>query len=89
VRLAGGARIHVDGDVDGPAAVGLYPWDVEVRSGPGPEGALSGVVTSAVVEGGRVRVRVGAWAGEALDADGLVPGALAHGIVHRSHLLTN
>jgi ABC-type sulfate/molybdate transport systems ATPase subunit len=78
VALAGGSV------VDGAA---VYPWDVEVRPGPGPADALGGTVRSVSVERGRLRVRVDDWVGEATDARGLEPGAIAHGIVARRHTI--
>jgi molybdate transport system ATP-binding protein len=88
VELAGGRSVAVDADVSGPVELGLYPWEVEVRPGPGPDGALRGTVVAAVVEGGRARVRVDEWSGEAVAPDGLAPGAIAHGIPRRTHVLS-
>jgi molybdate transport system ATP-binding protein len=83
----GAGSLAIDGLVSGPVEVGVYPWEVEVRRGAGPDRALSGTVSKVTVEGGRVRVRVGAWTGEAAAADGLEPGAPAHGVPARVHLL--
>jgi ABC-type sulfate/molybdate transport systems ATPase subunit len=79
----GRAEPHPDGD----AEVAVYPWDVEVRPGAGPPGALGGVVAATTVEAGRVRVRVGSWVGEAQSPAGLEPGRPAHGVVRRAHAL--
>ena len=57
----GRAEPHPEGDAD----VAVYPWEVEVRPGAGPPGALGGVVASMSIEAGRLRVRVGGWVGEA------------------------
>ena len=73
--------------MSGPVEVGLYPWEIEVGLGPGPEEALRGSVSKVTVEGGRVRVRVGGWTGEAPSADGLEPGVEAHGLPTRAHVL--
>jgi molybdate transport system ATP-binding protein len=86
VHVAGGGVIAA-GAAPGPVHVGLYPWDVEVRPGPGPDGALRGVVAGTAVEGGRVRVRVGGWVGESAGLDGLEAGETAHGIVRRAHVV--
>jgi molybdate transport system ATP-binding protein len=84
----GGGTVAVDEPVSGPVEVGVYPWEIEVRCGPGPDEALRGGVSKVTVEAGRVRVRVGAWTGEAASADGLEPGVEAHGLPVRAHVLT-
>jgi hypothetical protein len=71
------------GSVVGELAV--YPWDVEVRPGRGPQDALHGVVAGTTLDAGRVRVRVGDWVGETVHD--LAAGDVVHGIVHRSHAL--
>ncbi|HEV7493689.1 ABC transporter ATP-binding protein [Baekduia sp.] len=95
VALTGGSVVRgsrqVDGRVyvaaGGEIDVAVYPWDVEVRPGTGPPGALSGTVAATTVEAGRLRVRVDGWIGEAESAAGLEPGAVAHGVVRRLHPL--
>jgi ABC-type sulfate/molybdate transport systems ATPase subunit len=87
VHVPGAGSVAVDRDVTGTVDVALYPWDVEVRPGPGPDGALRGAVAGTAIEGGRVRVRFGAWAGEATSPAGLDVGAVAHGMVRRAHVL--
>jgi molybdate transport system ATP-binding protein len=78
-------RVYVD--AAGKFDVAVYPWDVEVRPGPGPADALSGTVAATTIEAGRLRVRVGDWIGEAEGVDGLEPGSVAHGVVRRLHRL--
>jgi ABC-type sulfate/molybdate transport systems ATPase subunit len=87
VDLDAGGTLNVADDVDGPVEIGLYPWEIEVRRGPGPDGALHGTISTVSVEAGRVRVRVGAWTGEAAAVDGLEPGGLVHGLPARAHVL--
>ncbi len=95
VALTGGSVVRgsrqVDGrvyvDAGGEIDVAVYPWDVEVRPGLGPAGALSGTVAATTIEAGRLRVRVGDWIGEAESAAGLEPGSTAHGVVRRLHPL--
>ncbi|WP_051222817.1 sulfate/molybdate ABC transporter ATP-binding protein [Conexibacter woesei] len=81
----GASGLVVDGD--GPVDVAVYPWEVDVRPGPGPAGALEGTVRSAALEAGRLRVRVGDWTGEAVSLEGLEPGRPAHGVPRRLHRL--
>jgi molybdate transport system ATP-binding protein len=78
-------RVYVD--AGGEIEIAVYPWDIEVRPGAGPAGALSGTVGSTTIEAGRLRVRVDDWIGEAASVDGLEPGHVAHGIVRRMHPL--
>ena len=75
--------------VSGPVDVGVYPWEVEVRRGPGPDGALRGTrLQGRPSRAGRVRVRVGELDRRgAGSADGLEPGVEAHGIPARAHVL--
>ncbi len=94
VALTGGSTVRGarrDGRVelaaDGELEVAVYPWDIEVRPGAGPAGALTGTVAATTIEGGRLRVRIDGWIGEAERAEGLEPGRLAHGIVGRLHPL--
>lgn len=94
VALTGGSVVRgalYDGRVelvaDGELEIAVYPWDIEVRPGPGPAGALTGTVAATTIEAGRLRVRVGDWIGEAESAAGLGPGATAHGTVRRLHPL--
>ncbi|MET0603652.1 MAG: ABC transporter ATP-binding protein [Baekduia sp.] len=94
VALTGGSTVRgalhdgrVELDAGGELEVAVYPWDVEVRPGAGPAGALTGTVAATTIEAGRLRVRVDGWIGEAESADGLEPGRLAHGIVRRLHPL--
>jgi ABC-type sulfate/molybdate transport systems ATPase subunit len=87
VELDGGGVVAVEEPVSGAVDVGVYPWEVEVRGGPGPDEALRGIVSKVTVEAGRVLVRVGDWTGETPSADGLEPGAQAHGIPLRAHVL--
>jgi ABC-type sulfate/molybdate transport systems ATPase subunit len=82
VALTGGSVVAVDG-----REVAVYPWEVAVRPGLGPAGSLRGTVTATSVEAGRLRVRVGAWIGEATSLEGLEPGQPAHGIATRLHPL--
>ena len=86
VAFTGGSVVRWDSP-DGEVSAGLYPWDVEVRPGPGPPGTLAGTVTSTAIEGGRIRVRVGDWVGESTAVEGLAPGAPAHGVVRRAHVM--
>jgi molybdate transport system ATP-binding protein len=83
VALTGGSVVRTSEGVE----VAVYPWEVDVRPGPGPAGALQGTVRSAALEGGRLRVRVGDWTGEAASLDGLEPGRPAHGLARRLHRL--
>ena len=78
---------RVELDADGELEVAVYPWDIEVRPGAGPAGALTGTVAATTIEAGRLRVRVDGWIGEAESVDGLEPGSFAHGIVRRLHPL--
>jgi molybdate transport system ATP-binding protein len=94
VALTGGSTVRGaqrDGrvvvDADGELEVAVYPWDVEVRPGVGPAGALTGTVAATTIEAGRVRVRIDDWIGEASSVDDLEPGRVAHGIVRRLHPL--
>jgi molybdate transport system ATP-binding protein len=94
VALTGGSVIRgaqhdgrVDVDPAGDLDVAVYPWDIEVRPGPGPTGALTGTVATTTIEAGRLRVRVDDWIGEAESVDGLEPGSTAHGVVRRLHPL--
>jgi ABC-type sulfate/molybdate transport systems ATPase subunit len=82
VALTGGSVVRI-----GEAEVAVYPWDVDVRPGPGPADALTGTVAAVTIEAGRLRVRVDGWIGEAETTDGLEPGAVAHGVVRRRHPL--
>jgi ABC-type sulfate/molybdate transport systems ATPase subunit len=84
-----GTQVHgrVELDADGELDVAVYPWDVEVRPGAGPPGALTGTVAATTIEAGRLRVRVDDWIGEAESVDGLEPGSVAHGTVRRMHQL--
>jgi molybdate transport system ATP-binding protein len=83
VALTGGSVIRApEGD-----EVAVYPWEVAVHPGPGPAGALGGTVRSIALEGGRLRVRVGDWTGEAASLDGLEVGSPAHGVPERLHRL--
>jgi molybdate transport system ATP-binding protein len=92
VALTGGSVVRgrvVDGraqpDAAGDVDVAIYPWDVEVRPGPGPDGALAGLVAATTLEAGRVRVRVDGWIGEAAAGTAPEPGDAVHAIVHRAH----
>jgi molybdate transport system ATP-binding protein len=87
--VVGGTQHHgrVELTAGGELEVAVYPWDIEVRPGAGPTSALAGTVGATTIEAGRLRVRVGDWIGEAENADGLEPGAVAHGIVGRFHPL--
>jgi ABC-type sulfate/molybdate transport systems ATPase subunit len=94
VALTGGSVVRgaqhdgrVELDAGGELEVAVYPWDIEVRPGTGPAGALTGTVAATTIEAGRLRVRVDDWIGEAESVEGLEPGCLAHGIVARLHLL--
>jgi molybdate transport system ATP-binding protein len=94
VALTGGSVVagtQHDGRVElkagGEIEVAVYPWDIEVRPGAGPAGALTGTVAATTIEAGRMRVRVDGWIGEAESLDGLEPGAAAHGVVRRMHPL--
>jgi ABC-type sulfate/molybdate transport systems ATPase subunit len=94
VALTGGSVVRGaqhDGrayvDAGGALEIAVYPWDIEVRPGAGPAGALSGTVAATTIEAGRVRVRVDDWIGEAESVDGLEPGCVAHGVVRRLHPL--
>ena len=94
VALTGGSTVRaaqhggrVELDAGGELEVAVYPWDIEVRPGAGPAGALTGTVAATTIEAGRLRVRVDGWIGEAESAEGLEPGGLAHGIVRRLHPL--
>ena len=87
VDLEGGGTAQVAGAGLGRVQLGVHAWDVEARPGPATDGALPGVVEAAFVEGGRVRVRTGRWAGEATSAEGLEPGAPVHGVIRRATLL--
>jgi molybdate transport system ATP-binding protein len=78
-------RVYVE--AGGELEIAVYPWDVEVRPGAGPAGALTGTVAATTIEAGRLRVRVDDWIGEAESVDGLEPGRVAHGIVRRMHPL--
>jgi ABC-type sulfate/molybdate transport systems ATPase subunit len=81
-RVRGGRALpDPAGDVD----VAIYPWDVEVRPGPGPDGALAGVVAATTLEAGRVRVRVDGWIGEAAPGAVVEPGDAVHAVVRRAH----
>ncbi len=82
-RVGGRVSVDADGEID----VAVYPWDIEVRPGVGPDGALIGTVAATTIEAGRVRVRVDDWIGEAASVDGLEPGRVAHGVVRRLHPL--
>jgi ABC-type sulfate/molybdate transport systems ATPase subunit len=84
VHLDAGGVAPITTRASGRVALGVHPWDVEVRPGPAGNGALPGVVETAVVEGGRVRVNAGRWVGEAASAEGLEPGATVHGVVRRA-----
>jgi len=84
VALTGGSVVPGPG---GAGELAVYPWDVEVRPGPGPDEALTGTVTAVTLEAGRLRVRVGDWTGEAHDTTGLEPGARVHGVVRHAHPL--
>jgi molybdate transport system ATP-binding protein len=83
VALTGGSVVRGPGGDE----VAVYPWEVDVRPGPGPAGALEGTVRAAALEGGRLRVRVGDWTGEAASLDGLEVGRPAHGVPRRLHRL--
>jgi molybdate transport system ATP-binding protein len=92
VALTGGSVVpgrvrdgHAVPDPAGDIDVAIYPWDVEVRPGPGPDGALAGVVATTTLEAGRVRVRVGGWIGEAAPGSVVHPGDAVHGVVRRAH----
>ncbi|HEX5922874.1 MAG TPA: ABC transporter ATP-binding protein [Baekduia sp.] len=94
VALTGGSVVRGaqhDGrvvlDADGGLEIAVYPWDIEVRPGTGPAGALTGTVAATTIEAGRVRVRVDDWIGEAESLDGLEPGCVAHGVVRRLYPL--
>ena len=94
VALTGGSTVRgtqhhgrVELDAGGELEVAVYPWDIEVRPGPGPAGALTGTVAATTIEAGRLRVRVDDWIGEAESVDGLEPGGTAHGVVRRLHPL--
>jgi molybdate transport system ATP-binding protein len=94
VALTGGSVVRarenpagLEVDEHGPVEAAVYPWEVEVRPGPGPAGALTGTVRTAALEGGRLRVRVGEWTGEGSSLDGLEPGRPAHGLPQRLHRL--
>jgi molybdate transport system ATP-binding protein len=84
VALTGGSVVR---SPDDDAEVAVYPWEVDVRPGPGPAGALRGTVRAVALEGGRLRVRVGDWTGESASVDGLEVGAPAHGVPQRLHRL--
>jgi molybdate transport system ATP-binding protein len=86
VALDDGGEVPVDVPAHGDVQVGLRPWDVEVRRGPGPPGALTGVVRGLAAEGARVRVRAGGWWGEAGNAEGLVDGDVVHGLARRGYV---
>jgi hypothetical protein len=77
----------VELDAGGELEVAVYPWDIAVRPGAGPAGALTGTVAATTIEGGRLRVRVDDWIGEAESVEGLEPGRVAHGVVRRLHPL--
>jgi molybdate transport system ATP-binding protein len=86
VALAGGSVVRgvaPGGDLE----LAVYPWEVEVRPGAGPPGALTGVVAGTSVEAGRLRVRVADWVGEAETTTGLEIGEPAHGLVRHRRLL--
>jgi ABC-type sulfate/molybdate transport systems ATPase subunit len=87
VRVEGGGVVRIAAPAEGRVALGVHPWDIEVRPGSASDGALPGTVEVAVVEGGRVRVRTERWVGEAASADGLEPGAPVHGVVRRATVL--
>ena len=94
VALTGGSVVRgaqhdgrVELDAGGELEVAVYPWDIEVRPGAGPAGALTGTVAATTIEAGRVRVRVDGWIGEAQSVEGLEPGRVAHGTVRRLHPL--
>jgi molybdate transport system ATP-binding protein len=94
VALTGGSIVRgaqhdgrVELTADGELEVAVYPWDIEVRPGAGPAGALTGTVAATTIEAGRLRVRVDDWIGEAESVDGLEPGDTAHGVVRRMHPL--
>jgi molybdate transport system ATP-binding protein len=96
VALTGGSVVRgsalgdgrvVVGVGDGDLEVAVYPWEVDVRPGPGPDGALTGTVAGTTLEAGRLRVRVDGWIGEAESVAGLEPGSVAHGVVRRLHPL--
>jgi molybdate transport system ATP-binding protein len=94
VALTGGSVLRgtvrdgpVRVDPGGEIEVAVYPWDVDVRPGAGPDGALTGTVGGTTIEAGRLRVRVDGWIGEAESAVGLEPGSVAHGTVRRLHPL--
>jgi molybdate transport system ATP-binding protein len=94
VALTGGSVVRgrirdgrAEPDTDGDVELAVYPWDIEVRRGPGPRGALSGVVAGTSVEAGRTRVRVGSWVGEAAPECAVQTGDPVHGVVRRAHPL--
>jgi ABC-type sulfate/molybdate transport systems ATPase subunit len=96
VALTGGSTVRatqhhgrVELGAGGELEVAVYPWDIEVRPGSGPAGALTGTVAATTIEAGRLRVRVDDWIGEAESVDGLEPGSTAHGVVRRLHPLGN
>jgi ABC-type sulfate/molybdate transport systems ATPase subunit len=87
VHLDLGGVAPIPTPAHGRVALGVHAWDVEVRPGAASDGALPGIVETAVVEGGRVRVTAGRWAGEAASPDGLEPGAPVHGVIRRATVL--
>jgi ABC-type sulfate/molybdate transport systems ATPase subunit len=73
---------------DGPHAI--HPWEVELRTEPGDDGAVEGTITSLMAEGDRVRLRVGALAVERPAAEierlGLKAGDRAWAVLPRARL---
>jgi len=83
-RLAGDRPVV---DPAGDVELAVYPWDLDVRRGPGPPGTPSGTVAGVAYEGGRLRVRVDGWVGEADAGLGLEVGDEVHGVVRHARPL--
>lgn len=64
----GRGELHADEAAEGPVGVVVDPCDVTARLGPRPDGdgdgVLSGPISEAIVDGGRLRVRIGGLVGE-------------------------
>lgn len=62
----GAGELHADEPTEGPVGIVVDPCDVIARLGPRSpgDGVLSGPISEAIVDGGRIRVRVGGLVGE-------------------------
>lgn len=90
VELADGrGELHADEPAAGPVGLVVDPCDVTAQLGPRPDGdgVISGPISEAVVDGGRIRVRVGGLVGELPGAGGATALATPTRAGDTAHLL--